>query len=81
MSLDERVTLAAQAATRMGFYLHGAALTADRDEKRRLLTRAFTCWAGLTRQVGETEQLAPNCAREGYAEAAKIADFVEGRAA
>lgn len=80
MSLEETCTLAAQAATRAGAYLHAVALTEDRDEKRRFLAKAFHLWATLAPKVSDLERLAPNCAREGYDEAAKIRDFVEGRA-
>jgi hypothetical protein len=80
MTLEERARLAAQTATRLGFDLHGAEYAKDRDEKRRLLTKAFQAWPTLSRHMSELERLAPNCAQEGYAEAARISDFVEARA-
>jgi hypothetical protein len=79
MTLDQTLTLAAQASTRMGFYLHGAASAKDRAEKFRLMVRAFFIWATLTPKMAAFQQLAPNCAREGFEEAAKIRDFVEAQ--
>jgi hypothetical protein len=81
MSLDDRANLAAQMATRVGFYLHGAALASDRAEKRRLLVRGFHCWAVACRHIKAVEEVAPNAFAEGYAEASKIQDLIEGRAA
>lgn len=78
MSLDERLTLAAQYATRAGFYWHGATLAKSRTAKRDLLVRGFQCWASAARQASLVETLAPNCAQEGFAEAAKAQDFVDG---
>ena len=80
MTIDERAQLAAQAATQVGFYLHGAELTGERAEKRRLLARAFQAYGGLVRQMSELEGLAPNAAREGLEVAAKLREFVEAKA-
>jgi hypothetical protein len=81
VTLEDRANLAGQAATQAGFYAHGAALAPDREEKRQLLARAFQAWSLAARQWSELEALAPNCAREGYDEAARLRDVVEGRAA
>lgn len=77
MTLDERANLAAQAAIFAGAYAHGARLTDDRAEKRRLLTRAFRAWNLAARQWAELEALAPNSASEGFAEARELQDVVE----
>jgi protein-arginine kinase activator protein McsA len=79
MTLDQTLTLAAQATTRAGFYLHAASSATDRAEKARLMKRAFHLYATLTPKMNELQQLAPNCAREGFEEAAKIRDFVEAQ--
>ena len=81
MTLEDRAVLAGQLTGHASFYLLGAAFTEDRAEKRRLLERAFRSWAIAARHMSLLEQLAPNCASEGFSEAAKIQDFVEGRAA
>ena len=77
MTLDERANLAGQAAIFAGAYAHGARLAADRDEKRRLLTRAFQAWHLAARQWAELQVLAPNCAEAGLAEAQTLQDVVE----
>jgi len=80
MTLEERATIAGQVAGHVSYWLLAASLTEDRAEKRRCLSRAFRSWNIAARNMGELEQLAPNCAKEGYEEAARIADFVEARA-
>jgi hypothetical protein len=80
MTMDDRAKLAAQIAGHASMWLYAAALTEDKAEKRRMLARGFKSWSLAARNMGLLEQLAPNCAREGFEEAAKIADFVEARA-
>lgn len=79
MSLEERATLAGQVASHASMWLLAASLTEDRSEKREWLTRAFRSWSIAARHMSLLQGLAPNCAREGFEDAAKIADFVEGR--
>lgn len=77
MTLDDRANLAGQAAIFAGAYAHGARLASDREEKRRLLTRAFQAWHLAARQWAEMQAMAPNCAEAGFAEAQILQDVVE----
>jgi hypothetical protein len=81
MTLEDQANKTAQLASRASFYLHGAALATDRADKRRLLVKAFTVTAHFNRSASSLQAMAPTCAQEGYAEAAKLQDYIEGQAA
>jgi hypothetical protein len=79
MTLEERATLAAQLTGQAAFWMHSACVAETRAQKVERLVKGFKCWSLAARHMGLLEQLAPNCAREGYDEAARIRDFVEAR--
>jgi hypothetical protein len=80
MTLEDRANLAGQLTSHASFYLLGATVTEDRAEKRRLIARAFRSWSLAARHMSLLERLAPNCAKDGYDEAAKVQEIVERRA-
>jgi hypothetical protein len=81
VSLDDMTRKAGVLADAVGRYTLAAAVAESREDKRAHLVRAFTSYACLARSMSLLEQAAPNCAREGFDEAAKIHDVIEGRAA
>ena len=52
---------------------------ASRAERIACMVAVFRAWPALCRRMVELEQLAPNCREQGYEEAAKLLEFVEGR--
>jgi hypothetical protein len=79
VTIEQIARQAANHAVAMNQHLQSAACVDDRNEKRRLLVRAFTAYGAAVRNMSLLEQAAPNCAREGLEEAARIGDFVQGR--
>ena len=80
MTIEQLARQAAGHAVAINHHLQAAALTSDRSEKRRLLVRAFVAYGATVRNMSLLERAAPNCAREGLEEAARIGDFVQERA-
>jgi hypothetical protein len=79
MTLEQRATHAAQLAGHASMWLHAAIATEDREQKREWLANGFRSWSLAARYMGLLESLAPNCAREGYDQAARIGDVVEAQ--
>jgi hypothetical protein len=80
MTLDQRTTLAGQLTSHASMWLLAASLAENNTDKRKFLANGFRAWSLAARHIGLLEGLAPNCAREGYDEAARVQDFVEARA-
>lgn len=80
MTLEDQANKTAQLASRAAFYLHGSALAPDSARKRELLVKAFKVTAHFNKAASDLQAMAPNCAQEGFAEAAMVADLIEAKA-
>lgn len=79
MTLEDCAKLAAQISGHAFMYLQASNATEDRTQKREWLTKAFRSRALADRQWKLLEELAPNCAQAGYADAAMVQEIADLR--